>query len=183
MKRKVEARAHAEFTQDSGLGMSESEYQNGRELTKVLDELEIFGKLNVKAEIESIESCSNGIHRGKYLTNFYLNRFLEPHLHQTKQAIQYFPSEPYMHDEPPYSELPYPNELENNHHFDGQIHHEHSHQNGFIPQHDFEERMYEQPPYYEHPNELEISQPQHSLEEQMPHLCPPEPFFDQHQFY
>ena len=86
MRRKIEARATVEVSQaDSGFN---GEFNDGppRELVKVLEELEMFAKTNRKAEIESIESCSNGVHRGKYLTHFYLNRFLEPlvqqHYHQ-----------------------------------------------------------------------------------------------------
>ena len=53
--------------------LSSVEIANRRSLKRFLEELDIFSRINQKAEIESIESCSNGAYRGTYLTKFYLN--------------------------------------------------------------------------------------------------------------
>ena len=44
------------------------------DLLDILNELDTFEKLEVKAEIESLESCINGSLRGTYLIDCYLQK-------------------------------------------------------------------------------------------------------------
>ena len=48
------------------------DWENGQELVRFLNQLDIFESCGKKAEIESLESLLNGHLRGNYLTKFYL---------------------------------------------------------------------------------------------------------------
>jgi len=53
---------------------SVSDTHENVDLLDILNELDTFEKLKVKAEIESLESCINGSLRGTYLIDCYLQR-------------------------------------------------------------------------------------------------------------
>ena len=56
------------------------DWENGKQLVKVLDQLDIFESCGKKAEIESLESLLNGQLRGNYLTKFYLPLSMDTHI-------------------------------------------------------------------------------------------------------
>merc|ERR1719427_2562004 len=71
MRDKVNARA--QFAKRESV----EDWENGQELIKFLDQLDIFESCGKKAEIECLESLFNGHVQGDYLTKFYLPSFFD----------------------------------------------------------------------------------------------------------
>lgn len=76
---------------------SVSDTHENVDLLDILNELDMFEKLKVKAEIESLESCINGSLRGTYLIDCYLQRlemliqgFLPPQSQERSQSQKKF---------------------------------------------------------------------------------------------
>ena len=64
------------------------DWENGQQLVKFLDQLDIFESCGKKAEIESLESLLNGQLRGNYLTKFYLPLSMDTHISSKRAQTQ-----------------------------------------------------------------------------------------------
>ena len=64
------------------------DWENGQQLVKFLDQLDIFESGGKKAEIESLESLLNGQLRGNYLTKFYLPLSMDTHINSKRAQTQ-----------------------------------------------------------------------------------------------
>ena len=64
------------------------DWENGQQLVKFLDQLDIFESCGKKAEIESLESLLNGQLRGNYLTKFYLPLSMDTHINSKRAQTQ-----------------------------------------------------------------------------------------------
>ena len=64
------------------------DWENGQQLIKFLDQLDIFESCGKKAEIESLESLLNGQLRGNYLTKFYLPLSMDTHINSKRAQTQ-----------------------------------------------------------------------------------------------
>ena len=65
------------------------DWENGQELVRFLDQLDIFESCGKKAEIESLESILNGQLRGNYLTKMYLPLSMDTYINSKRpKSIQ-----------------------------------------------------------------------------------------------